>query len=103
MVGQGLAMTMTYIVRRQDRFYVVARDGLDSLAGREQRRWHPVGHDRDEANALAARLDRKRTSSHPRSAVRSLSASSYASRGTAEAPQGAGRGLPLQAVETAPG
>lgn len=57
---------MTYIVQRQDRFYVVAYDGLDPLTGRERRRWHPVGHDRDEANALAARLDRERPSAPPK-------------------------------------
>ena len=40
---------MTYIVERQDRFYVVAYDGLDPIAGRERRRWHPAGMDREEA------------------------------------------------------
>jgi hypothetical protein len=53
---------MSYIVQRQDRFYVVAYDGLDPLTGRERRRWHPVGHDHDEAEQLAARLDRERDS-----------------------------------------
>jgi integrase len=48
---------MTYIVQRHNRFYVVAYDGLDPLTGRERRRWHPVGSDRDEAEALAARLE----------------------------------------------
>ncbi len=57
---------MTYIVQRQDRFYVVAYDGLDPLTGRERRRWHPVGRDRGEADALAARLDRERTSPPPK-------------------------------------
>jgi hypothetical protein len=33
---------MGYIVQRQDRFYVVAYDGLDSLTGRERRRWHSI-------------------------------------------------------------
>ena len=51
---------MSYIVQRQDRFYVVAYDGLDPLTGRERRRWHAVGHDRDEAEQLAARLDSER-------------------------------------------
>ncbi len=51
---------MSYIVQRKERFYVVAYDGLDPLTGRERRRWHPVGHDRDEAELLAARLDRER-------------------------------------------
>ena len=57
---------MTYIVQRQDRFYVVAYDGLDPLTGRERRRWYPVGHDPGEADALAARLDRERTSAPPK-------------------------------------
>ncbi len=57
---------MTYIVQRQDRFYVVAHDGLDPLTGRERRWWHPSGHDRGEANALAARLDRELTSAPPK-------------------------------------
>jgi hypothetical protein len=48
---------MTYIVQRQDRFYVVAYDGLDPFSGRERRRWHPVGHDRDEAEAIRRRLE----------------------------------------------
>jgi len=57
---------MTYIVQRQDRFYVVAYDGLDPLTGKERRRWHPVGRDRGEADALAARLDHERTSAPPK-------------------------------------
>ena len=48
---------MTYIVQRQDRFYVVAYDGVDALTGKERRRWHPVGHDREEAEAVRRRLD----------------------------------------------
>jgi integrase len=51
---------MTYIVQRRDRFYVVAYDGLDPLTGKERRRWHPVGNDRAEADAVAERLDRER-------------------------------------------
>ncbi len=38
-------------------FYVVAYDGLDPLTGKERRRWHPAGHDRSDADALAVRLD----------------------------------------------
>ncbi|MDP9075001.1 MAG: hypothetical protein M3N98_12725 [Actinomycetota bacterium] len=49
---------MTYIVQRKDRFYVVAYDGLDPLTGKEHRRWHPIGHDRSEAESVAARIDR---------------------------------------------
>jgi hypothetical protein len=57
---------MSYIVQRQDRFYVVACDGLDPLTGRKRRRWHPVGHDRTEAEQLAERLDRERDAGiHP--------------------------------------
>lgn len=57
---------MTYIVQRHDRFYVVAYDGLDPLTGKERRRWHTVGHDRGEADALASRLDRERISAPPK-------------------------------------
>lgn len=48
---------MSYIVQRKDRFYVVAYDGLDPLSGKERRRWHPIGHDRDEAEAVRRRFD----------------------------------------------
>lgn len=57
---------MTYIVQRQDRFYVVAYDGLDPLTGKERRRWHPAGHDRGDADALAARLANDATRAAPR-------------------------------------
>ena len=38
-VGSDVAddQPMTYIVQRQDRFYVVAYDGIDPLTGREAR------------------------------------------------------------------
>jgi hypothetical protein len=49
---------MAYIIQRKDRFYVVAYDGIDPITGRERRRWHPAGHDRDEADQIAARLQR---------------------------------------------
>lgn len=61
----GQRCRMTYIVQRQDRFYVVAYDGVDPLTGKERRRWHPVGHDRSEAEVIAARLDADRESSAP--------------------------------------
>ena len=48
---------MTYIVQRKSRFYVVAYDGIDTLTGREHRRWHPAGHSRTDAEAIAANLD----------------------------------------------
>jgi hypothetical protein len=51
---------MTYIVQRKDRFYVIAYDGIDPLTGKERRRWHSVGHDRAEAEAIALRLAKDR-------------------------------------------
>ncbi len=48
---------MAYIVQRRDRFYVVAYDGLDPLTGRERRRWHPAGKNREAAERIAERLD----------------------------------------------
>ena len=57
---------MTYIVQRKDRFYVVAYDGLDPLTGKERRRWHPVGHDRHDAELVAARIDRDNAGAAPR-------------------------------------
>jgi len=49
---------MAYIIQRQDRFYVVAYDGLDPLTGKERRRWHPAGHDRHKAEQMAERIER---------------------------------------------
>ena len=57
---------MAYIVQRKDRFYVVAYDGRDPLTGRERRRWHPAGHDRCEAEQLAAHLEGTAAGSAPR-------------------------------------
>lgn len=48
---------MAYIIERKHRFYVVAYDGIDPATGRERRRWHPAGHSRADAEAIAARLD----------------------------------------------
>src|SRR3954451_24587798 len=56
---------MSYIVERNTRFYVVAYDCLDPLTGRERRRWIPIGHDRDGAEAVAARLANERTDPAP--------------------------------------
>lgn len=47
---------MTDIVELNTRFY----DGLDPLTGRERRPWIPIGHDREEAETVAARLDSER-------------------------------------------
>ena len=56
---------MTYIVQRKDRFYVVAYDGLDPLTGKERRRWHPIGHDRNDAEIAAERIDRDNAGAAP--------------------------------------
>src|SRR5437764_10438062 len=58
--------SMTYIVQRKDRFYAVAYDGLDPLTGRDRRRWHPAGRDRDEAAAIAGRLQTGEVGAPPR-------------------------------------
>ena len=52
---------MSYIVQRNSRFYVVAYDGIDILTGRERRRWHPAGHSKADAEAIAANLDAAHT------------------------------------------
>lgn len=51
---------MSYIVQRNQRFYVVAYNGHDPITGRERRRWHPAGPDRQEAEALQHRIDSQR-------------------------------------------
>ncbi len=56
---------MAYIIERKNRFYVVAYDGLDPLTGKERRRWHPAGHDRHEAEQMAARIERDAAGSAP--------------------------------------
>jgi integrase len=55
---------MAYIVQRQNRFYVVAYDGIDPATGRERRRWHPAGHSRADADAVKARLDAAEHAEH---------------------------------------
>jgi integrase len=47
-----------YVARKRDRYYAVIYEGLDPITGRERRSWHPAGTDRDEAERLAARLQR---------------------------------------------
>lgn len=45
-----------YVVRKGNQHYAVIYEGLDPLTGRERRRWHPAGPDREVAEALAAKL-----------------------------------------------
>ena len=45
-----------YVAKRRGRFYAVIYEGLDPVTGRERRRWHPAGTDREQAQRLAARL-----------------------------------------------
>ena len=55
------AVAMAYLVKRKNRFYV------DPLTGRERRRWHPIGADRAEAEAVAARLHNEAVAPPPSS------------------------------------
>ena len=50
---------LTYDLHRSTpgSLHVVAYDGVDALTGKERRRWHPVGHHREEAEAVRRRLD----------------------------------------------
>jgi integrase len=45
-----------YVSRKGDRWYAVIYEGLDPVTGKEQRRWHPAGTTREDAEALAGRL-----------------------------------------------
>lgn len=58
-----------YVARKGERYYAVVYEGLDPLAGRERRRWHPAGTCEAEARGLAARLAEARASDAPASAA----------------------------------
>ena len=45
-----------YITRKNNNWYVVIYEGLDPTTGKERRRWHPAGPDRNEAERLAQEL-----------------------------------------------
>ncbi len=47
---------MPYIVQRNRNFYVVEYQGLDPITGKERRRWHNCGPNRDDATELRRRL-----------------------------------------------
>lgn len=55
---------MSYIVQRNQSFYVVAYNGLDPITGAERRRWHPAGVHRSDAEKIQPRLN-KQTPSEP--------------------------------------
>ena len=67
-----------YVARKGDRWYAVIYEGLDPITGRERRRWHPAGHDRADAEKLAARLAAERTGRDDH--TRSLSFGAYLTR-----------------------
>jgi integrase len=48
-----------YVAQRRDRFYAVIYEGRDPITGKELRRWHPAGTNRDAAEALARKLAAK--------------------------------------------
>lgn len=45
-----------YVARKGDRWYAVIYEGLDPATGKELRRWHPAGTNREDAERLAASL-----------------------------------------------
>lgn len=45
-----------YVTKKGDRWYAVIYEGLDPVTGRERRRWHAAGTNREDAVRLAARL-----------------------------------------------
>ena len=64
-----------YIAQRRGRFYVVIYEGRDPVTGKEQRRWHPAGTDRAEAERLAKKLAVEET--RRVEAIRSLTFGAY--------------------------
>ncbi|MGB5758617.1 MAG: site-specific integrase [Acidimicrobiales bacterium] len=64
-----------YIAQRRGRYYVVIYEGRDPVTGKEQRRWHPAGTDRADAERLAAKLATEAT--RRVDAVRSLTFGAY--------------------------
>ena len=45
-----------YVAQRRNRFYAVIYEGIDPITGRERRRWHPAGTDKEQAEKLATTL-----------------------------------------------
>ncbi len=53
---------MSYIVQRNQSFYVVAYNGLDPITGAERRRWHPAGVSRSDAEKIQRRINQQTAS-----------------------------------------
>ena len=53
---------MAYIIERNNRFYVVAYDGVDPATGRERRRCHVAGSSRADAEAVTSSIADQGTS-----------------------------------------
>lgn len=64
-----------YIAQRRNRSYVVIYEGRDPVTGKEQRRWHPAGTDRAEAEGLMTKLAAEET--RRVESVRSLTLGAY--------------------------
>lgn len=50
-----------YVVAKESCFYAVIYEGVDPITGRERRRWHAAGPDRDAAEQMAKSLAAKET------------------------------------------
>ncbi len=55
---------MSYIVQRNQSYYVVAYNGRDPMTGAERRRWHPAGNERADAETIRRRIDQQSPSKH---------------------------------------
>ena len=47
---------MAYIIERNNRFHVVAYDGVDPATGKERRLWHSAGTSLVDAEAIASSI-----------------------------------------------
>jgi hypothetical protein len=53
-------MAMSYIVQRNQNYYVIADIGHDPITGAERRRWHPAGNERADVEKIQLRIDQQR-------------------------------------------
>ena len=59
-----------YVARKGNRLYAAVYEGLDPISGRERRRWHAAGTDRQAAEALARQLaSRRNDDGHERASL----------------------------------